>query len=93
MVHHVALRTESFAAYITHILSYIFVTSYVRCQILFIFKTFFAHGTFGRTIVGVILHVIIKIRFFAECLRTMWTTVCNKLKNDSNDVNLPTEVS
>lgn len=75
MVDHVALRTKSFAAHVAHILSDVFVASYVRCQILFIFETLFAHGTLGRAIVGVILHVIIEIGLFAECLLAMWTTV------------------
>lgn len=75
MVDHVALRTESFAAHVTHILSYIFVASYVRRQILFILETFLAHCALGRTIVAVVLHVIIKIGLFAECLWTIWAPV------------------
>lgn len=72
MVDHVTLRTETFTTHIAHIFSYVFVAPYVRCQILFIFETFLAHGALGRTIIGVVLHMIIEISLFAECLRTMW---------------------
>lgn len=77
MIDHVALRTESFAAHIAHVLSYIFVASYVRRQILFIFETLLAHGALCRTIIGVVLHVIVEICLFAERLRTMRTPANN----------------
>lgn len=38
---------------------------------LFIFEAFLAHGTLGRPVVCVVLHVIVEIGFFVEGLRAM----------------------
>lgn len=75
MVDHVALRAESFAAHVAHVFPYVVVAPQMRRQILFIFETFLAHRTLGRAIIGVILHVIIEIGLFGECLRAMGAPV------------------